>query len=137
MANPSTGGGRRDARESALHLLYEASQRQVAVDVVIAESVLPPDDYTDAVLRGVEADRAELDERIGRLAEGWTIDRMPTMDRLVLELGLYELANRSDIPTAVVLNEAVELANRYSTDDSGRFVNGVLAAAARELRPTA
>jgi N utilization substance protein B len=62
---------------------------------------------------------------------------MPTMDRLVLELALYELSSRDDIPTAVVLNEAVELANRYSTDDSGRFVNGVLAAAARELRPTA
>jgi N utilization substance protein B len=137
MPNPSTGGGRRDSRERALHLLYEADQRQIGVDTVIAESVLPPDDYTDAVLRGVEADRGELDERIGRLAEGWTIERMPTMDRLVLELGLYELTRRDDIPTAVVLNEAVELANRYSTDDSGRFVNGVLAAAARELRPTA
>ena len=130
-----TGGGRRDARERAVHLLYEADQRSSSVADVLEGQVLPADEYTDEVIRGVEAHRHELDDVISRLAEGWTIDRMPTMDRIVLEIGVYELAHRPDVPTAVVLNEAVELANQYSTDDSGRFVNGVLAAAARELRP--
>ena len=83
---------------------------------------------------GVEANRAEIDAIIARLAKGWTIERMPAMDRLVMEIALYELGHRDDVPTAVVLNEAAELANTYSTDDSGRFVNGVLAAAAEELR---
>jgi len=117
-----------------VHLLYEADQRSSSIGQVLEDQVLPPDDYTDEVIRGVEAHRPELDEVISRLAVGWTIERMPTMDRLVLEIGVYELAHRPDVPTAVVLNEAVELANQYSTDDSGRFVNGVLAAAATELR---
>lgn len=130
-----TGGGRRDARERVLHLLYEAEQRGIGVQAVIDDQVLPPDDYTVEVLVGVEADRRELDATIGRLAKGWTLERMPTMDRLLLEIGIYELQSRPDVPVAVVLNEAVELANQYSTDDSGRFVNGVLAAAAAELGP--
>jgi N utilization substance protein B len=129
------GGGRREARERALHLLYEADRRDVDVEQVIADQVLPPDPFTAEVISGVETHRTELDGIIGRLAEGWSLERMPTMDRLVMEIGLYELAHRDDVPTAVVLNEATELANTYSTDDSGRFVNGVLAAAAAELRP--
>jgi N utilization substance protein B len=128
------GGGRRDARERAVHLLYEADQRSVGVEVVLDDQVLPADDYTQELLRGVETRREELDATIGRLAHGWTLERMPTMDRLVLEIALYELTEQPDVPTAVVLNEAVELANQYSTDDSGRFVNGVLATAASELR---
>jgi len=97
--------------------------------------VLAADPYTVDVLQGVEAGRADIDATIRRLAKGWTLERMPTMDRLVLEIGIFELASRDDIPTAVVLNEAVELANQYSTDDSGRFVNGLLATVAKEARP--
>jgi N utilization substance protein B len=117
-----------------VHLLYEADQRSVAVDTVLDEQVLPADEYTQDLLHGVEAHRAELDATIGRLARGWTLERMPAMDRLVLEIAVFELGQRPDVPTAVILNEAVELANEYSTDDSGRFVNGVLASAAAELR---
>jgi N utilization substance protein B len=117
-----------------VHLLYEADQRSVGVEEVLDDQVLEVDEYTAAVLRGVESRRDELDATIGRLARGWTLERMPAMDRLVLEIGLYELSERDDVPTAVILNEAVELANQYSTDDSGRFVNGVLASAATELR---
>jgi N utilization substance protein B len=131
----SVGGGRREARERALHLLYEADQREVDVERVLSDQVLEPDPFTRDVIEGVEANRADLDRWIGRLAQGWTIERMPTMDRLVMEIGIYELGHRDDVPTAVVLNEATELANTYSTDDSGRFVNGVLAAAAKEMRP--
>ena len=133
-SGPPLGGGRREARERAVHLLYEADQRSVGVDVVLDDQVLPADEYTQALLRGVEARRDDLDATIGRLAHGWTLDRMPTMDRLVLEIAIYELSDQPDVPTAVILNEAVELANQYSTDDSGRFVNGVLATAATELR---
>jgi N utilization substance protein B len=132
----STASGRREARERALHLLYEADQHECTVTEVIGRQVMPPDPYTAEVAEGVAEHRGEIDATISRLAEGWTLERMPAMDRLLMEIGLFELAHRDDVPTAVVLNEATELANTYSTDDSGRFVNGVLAAAATELRPT-
>jgi N utilization substance protein B len=128
------GTGRRDARERTLHLLYEAAQRNVGAAVILDEQVVAVDDYAVSVVTGVDAERIELDAIIESLSEGWALDRMPTMDRLIVELGLYELIHRTDVPTAVVLNEATELANTYSTDDSGRFVNGLLAAAARDLR---
>ena len=134
MANLPTGGGRRDARERALHLLYECDQRELGAEANLAEQVLAHDDYPQAVLRGDEAARDGIDATILRLARGWTLERMPTMDRLILEIGIFELESRPDVPTAVVLNEAVELANQYSTDDSGRFVNGVLAKVAGEVR---
>jgi N utilization substance protein B len=128
------GAGRREARERVIHLLYEADQRSVSVDDVLADQVLEPDPYTVEVLRGIEAVRSELDQALAGLARGWELDRMPHMDRLVLEVGAYELAHRPDVPTAVVLNEAVELANTYGTDESGRFVNGVLSALAETAR---
>ena len=68
-------------------------------------------------------------------AHNWDLDRMPALDRALLRLGAFELVHRPDVPTGAVINEAVELASQYSTDDSGRFVNGVLAAIAREVRP--
>ena len=72
---------------------------------------MPPDQYTAEVIVGVEANRAEIDAVISRLAKGWTIERMPAMDRLLMEIALFELGHRDDVPTAVVLNEAAELAN--------------------------
>jgi N utilization substance protein B len=131
------GAGRREARERIVHLLYEADQRGVAVDAVIDDQVLDPDPYTVEVLQGVEAERTTIDELLDRHSKGWPLERMAHMDRLVLEVAAYELGHRPDVPTAVVLNEAVELANTYGTDDSGRFVNGVLSAVADELRPAA
>ena len=74
---------------------------------------------------------AESDDVIGPLLEGWTIDRLPTIDRLLLRMGVYELQYRPQTPRAVVINEAVELAKKFSTEDSGRFVNGVLSSASR------
>jgi N utilization substance protein B len=125
------GVGRREARERAIHLLYEADQRSVVVAEVLGAQVLEADPYTAEVISGVEAERPELDSMIGAHATGWTIERM---DRLVLEIATHELLRRPEIPTAVILNEAVELANTYGTDDSGRFVNGVLSAVATEVR---
>ena len=133
MSQP-LGVGRREARERAIHLLYEADQRSVVVAEVLEAQVLEADPYTAEVISGVEAERAELDSMIGAHATGWTIERMATMDRLVLEIATHELLRRPEIPTAVILNEAVELANTYGTDDSGRFVNGVLSAVASEVR---
>ncbi len=123
------------ARERALELLYETEAKGATVEGVLAALPVTPDPYAVDVVTGVGEHRATIDATIARLAPDWPLDRMPVVDRNVLRLGIYELTDRPDVPTAVILDEAVALAKRYSTDESGRFVNGVLAAAARELRP--
>ena len=79
--------------------------------------------------------REEIDGLLAAQARGWTLERMPVLDRTVMGIATYELLARDDVPTAVVLDEAVELAKRFCTDDSGRFVNGVLSAIAKKVRP--
>jgi transcription antitermination protein NusB len=126
---------RSDARERALYLLYEAHSKGIAPAATIDVQVLEPDELTQELVRGVDGNLPRLDELIAAKAKGWTLTRMPVLDLSVMRLAVYELIDRPHVPTAVVLNEAVELAKRYSTDDSGRFVNGVLAAIAAEVRP--
>jgi transcription antitermination protein NusB len=128
---------RSDARERALYLLYEAHSKGIAPSDTIDLQVVEPDELTQDLVRGVDAHRERLDELIAAKAKGWTLARMPVLDLSVMRLAVYELLERPHVPTAVALNEAVELAKRYSTDDSGRFVNGVLASIAAEVRGTA
>jgi N utilization substance protein B len=125
---------RSDARERALYLLYEAYSKEISPTDALALQVLEPDELTTLLVGGVTAHVAELDAAIAAKAKGWSLSRMPVLDLSVLRLGSFELAHRPDVPVAVVIDEAVELAKRFSTDDSGRFVNGVLAALAPELR---
>ncbi len=119
---------RSDARERALLLLYEAEAKGISVDVVLAEQVIPTDELTTLLVRGVQANQERIDAAIADHAHGWTLQRMPSIDRNVLRIAAFELLGRVDVPVAVILDEAVELAKRFSTDDSGRFVNGVLSA---------
>ncbi len=125
---------RSDARERALYLLYEAYSKAISPTDALALQVLEPDRLTTLLVEGVTEHNAELDEAIAGKAKGWSLKRMPVLDLSVLRLGAFELAHRPDVPVAVVIDEAVELAKRFSTDDSGRFVNGVLAALAPDLR---
>jgi N utilization substance protein B len=127
-------GRRREARERAIELAYEAEVRQVSVDELLAGLPLAPDPFTTELLRAEEGARARAEELIAARASGWTLDRMPVIDLIVMRLATAELLG-SGTPTGVILSEAVELASRYSTDESGRFVNGVLAAIARDVRP--
>ena len=89
---------------------------------------------TDLLL-GVDGHRDRIDALIARFAIGWTMDRMPVVDRSLLRLSVYELLERDDVPVGAIISEAVELAKRFSTEESGRFVNGVLASIANEVRP--
>jgi transcription antitermination protein NusB len=126
---------RRNARERALELLYEAEIKSLTVSGVLGSLPVAPDPFAIELVRGVETNQAEHDEIISaHLKAGWTLKRLPTIDRLVLRLGIEELTRHSDVPTAVILDEAVRLAKGFSTDDSGRFVNGVLAAIARTVK---
>ena len=87
------------------------------------------------LVRGVEEHHDDVDALLRKFSEHWALERMPAVDRAVLRLGAFELGWEPDMPTAVVISEAVELAKQYSTKDSGRFVNGLLSRIAEELRP--
>ncbi|HVU92550.1 MAG TPA: transcription antitermination factor NusB [Jatrophihabitans sp.] len=121
---------RSKARKRALDVLYESEVRDVDATATLAERIRlaepPVNDYTIELVEGVVDHRARIDEILAEYAEGWTVDRMPGVDRAVLRLAVYELLWRPDVPDAVAIDEAVELAKSLSTDESPRFVNGVL-----------
>lgn len=130
-------GTRREARERALALLYEAEQKDLhPVAAVLDDLPLAPEPYAAELVVGVSDHLADIDELLGRFSVGWTVARMPAVDRTLLRLATYELAH-TDVPVGACISEAVELAKRYSTDDSHTFVNGLLSRLAAELRPEA
>jgi N utilization substance protein B len=131
-----TGAPRHQQRERALSLLYEAELKGESPSEVLAHLAVPPDPYVTTLLEGTEATRQEAETRITAASVGWPLDRMAVIDRLVLRLALAELLDADGPPTAVILDEAVELAKTYSTDDSGSFVNGILSTIASEVRPS-
>lgn len=127
------------ARKRALDVLFESEQRQVDVLETLATRLAggdpPVGEYTVELVEGVVAQRPRIDELLTTYAQGWSLDRMPAVDRAILRLGTYELLWRDDVPDAVVISEAVALARDLSTDDSPGFVNGLLARLL-ELKPT-
>jgi len=130
----SLGPGRHEARERALELLYESEVRELAAADLFDELPLPPNEYAVAAVVGVETKRVEIDQLINDHAQGWTVDRLPNVDRAILRLAIWELVAQPDVPSAVVIDEAIELAKEYSTEKSSSFVNGVLDAIARRVR---
>lgn len=132
---PGGVGSRREARERALELLYEAESKDSDGIAVLGEQPIEVEEYAADLVRGVAEHAADLDALIARHSRHWAIERMPVVDRTLLRMATYELLHRADVPRNVVIDEAVDLAKRYSTDDSGRFVNGVLAAVADEVAP--
>ena len=136
-ARPSRSAGndaRSDARERALHLLYEAHAKSASGTSVVESQVLAVNDLVLEIVTGVDGVTAKADEIIAENAIGWTLARMPVIDLIVLRIAIFELMSRPDVPTAVILNEAVELAKTFSTDESGRFVNGILSTIAKKVR---
>ena len=130
---------RSKARKRALDILFEAELRGLPVLELLAERITlgspPVPAYTADLVRGVSVHSARIDELISQYAEGWTLDRMPAVDRNVLRIGVYELLWASDVPDGVAISEAVLLAGDLSTDASAAFVNGLLARIA-ELKPS-
>jgi N utilization substance protein B len=137
-------GARSKSRKRAVDILFEADVRGVDAVTMMADRVGLPDvpvinDYAISLIEGVSEHKARIDELLTEHAEGWTLDRMPFVDVAVLRLGVYELLWASDVPDPVAIDEAVQLAQSLSTDDSPRFVNGVLgrlATIADQLRAT-
>jgi transcription antitermination protein NusB len=131
---------RSKARKRALDLLYEAEIRGEDVLRLLGEraagSEPPVPEYAAVLVRGVQAHRAEIDGMLAEHSRGWSLDRMPAVDRNILRIGTYELFWAGDVPPGVAISEAVLLARDLSTDGSPSFVNGLLARLA-ELRPAA
>src|SRR5580658_461878 len=128
---------RSKARKRALDVLFEAEMR--AEPELLAERTLaadpPVSEYAAELVRGVYAHAEQIDALLAAHAQGWTLDRMPAVDRNILRIGTYELLWADDVPDAVAISEAVVLASNLSTDDSGAFVNGLLGRLL-ELKPT-
>lgn len=121
---------RSKARRRAVEVLYESDLRDGDVEVALASLAsrmqTPINPYTETIVRGVQAHRVQIDETLSTYAQGWTLDRMPAVDRAILRAGTWEVL-WGEVPEAVALAEAVVLANELSTDDSGKYINGVLA----------
>ncbi|HTE17672.1 MAG TPA: transcription antitermination factor NusB [Armatimonadota bacterium] len=131
----------KSARELILKVLFQIEVGKLPPDEALEtsfEQVRPsPEDraYVDEVVRGVVAETEELDAIIGSLAEGWRLDRLAKVDKNVLRTALYELRHQPAAPVSVVVNDAVDVAKKYSTEDSGRFVNGILGSFLRGRNP--
>ena len=131
-------GARTTAREAALQMLFAIEATSGDVDQAISDfwRELPGDaegrEYADELVRGVRRDADKLDERIRAASQNWRLERMARIDRNALRLGTYELLTRTDVPRAVVLDEAVELAKRYASEDAAKLVNGILGRIVRE-----
>lgn len=130
---------RSKARRRALDILFEAEQRAVSpvealqgrrekTDTVINE-------YSVEIIEGVMAYGAQIDEFLSTYSQGWTLDRMPSVDRMILRVGAWELLYNDDVPDTVAVSEAVQLATMLSTDESPAFINGLLGRL-QQLKPT-
>jgi N utilization substance protein B len=126
---------RSKARKRALDVLFASDVRgesaTTALETAIADGEGPTNDYTSVLVRGVEEHRDHIDEVLSQYAEGWTLQRMPAVDRNVLRLGVWELLYAADVPDSVAISEAMALVTDLSTDESPHFVNGVLGAVQR------
>jgi transcription antitermination protein NusB len=132
-------GARSKARKRALDILYECEMRGAAIADTLAERVSaaapPVGGYAVQLVEGVAAHQQEIDALLTRYAKGWTLPRMPAVDRAILRIGAYEVQFNDDVPDEVAVAEAVALARDLSTDESPQFVNGLLAALARDRSP--
>ncbi len=130
--------GRTRARSQALQLLFQAeaterSVQEVLDDVFALSDDEPLDDFGRLLALGADKHRQEADSIIGRSSTNWTVERMPSVDRNLLRLAVYEMLYVDEVATAVTIDESVELAKAYGTDESSRFVNGLLGRVAQEI----
>jgi N utilization substance protein B len=137
--SPQRMPARTKARKRALDILFEAELRGRSVQDTLSDRMAAGDppvaEYTVELVEGTAARIQEIDELLAGYAEGWSLDRMPTIDRNLLRLAAYELLCVDDVPNAVAISEAVRMAGDLSTESSAHFVNGVLSSVDRD-RPT-
>ena len=134
MASVPGFGARREAREDALAVLYEAEIAGGSAAEALGRRAAPPSGYAAELALGVDTDRDQVDDLLRRHLVGWRLERLAVVDRTLARIAVWELVHREDVPTGVVLSEAVALATQYCGAESPRFLNGVLRAVADEAR---
>lgn len=134
-------GKRRKARELALQILFRLDLGQENLTDEMLEGFLNENsasedikEYTRILVKGTVNNTTEIDKIITEYSENWSIDRMASVDRNILRFSIYELHQRHEIPSSVIINEAIEIAKKYGTEESGSFINGVLDTIAKEMR---
>lgn len=133
-------GARRQAREWAVQFLFQRDFNSGDLEPALADfwADKEPGDrarqFTEELIRGVELSLSDLDRRIQKYAQNWDVKRMGAVDRNVMRVALYEMLNRDDIPPVVSIDEAVEIAKVFSSNESGKFVNGILDRALQDIR---
>ena len=139
--SPQGRTGRRAARRAALLALYQADLTGADAAELLREAVTEegtaPDDYAVELVSGATAAMPTLDALIGEAVQDWSVERLAALDRAILRLATFELLHRQDVPVGAAIDEAVEAAKELSTDESGRFVNGVLGRIARDVERAA
>ena len=134
-------GARTKARKRALDVLFEAEQRHIDAETLLADRIVEPGtesslpQYSVEIVEGVLDNINRIDELLETYSHGWTLERMPAVDRALLRIGTWEILFNDEVPDAVAIDEAVELSRSLSTDDSPSFVNGMLGRIV-ELKPT-
>ncbi len=146
MTAPTSAGStevsaRSKARKRALDILFEAEQRGINAETLLAQRIEKPvtehalNEYSVEIVRGVVDKWIPINELLASYSQGWTIERMPAVDRAILRIGAWEVVYSEAVPDGVAISEAVALATSLSTDDSPTFVNGLLARLS-EVKPT-
>ncbi len=125
---------RHEARTRALEVLYERSIKDISPETLLDSLAVPLDPFSLEIFQGVCRYANRIDQLLDNASERWHIDRMPLIDRIILQMATYELLAHREMSNAVILDEAVELAKEYSTEQSGKFVNGVLSSLANIIR---
>ncbi|MCK4776917.1 MAG: transcription antitermination factor NusB, partial [Actinomycetia bacterium] len=128
---------RRKARNNALEILYQKEISGLNQEIILKnreEADLEEiDEYCNLLIRGIEKHKKELDGLINKYAKNWRLDRMPIVDRNILKISIFELKHLKEVPVSVAINEAVEMAKIYGTENSSRFINGILGQVARDM----
>jgi transcription antitermination protein NusB len=125
-------GSRSTARRIAMQAVFQADLSNTDIDTAI-NNLFDDEEFTEdakkfalLIAKGVEENKPDLDSRISAISKNWSIDRISPVDRSILRIAIYELTAMKDTPKAVVINEALELAKKYSDEDSPKFINGIL-----------
>lgn len=131
---------RRKAREIALQTLYAAGIGEAGWEIALADSIRrrgpseEASEYAGRLVRGVSGSRGRLDGMISSHLENWKLERVAAVDRIIMEIALYELLECPEVPLRVIIDEAIEIAHRFSSEKAGAFVNGILDRLAGEVR---
>ncbi len=128
--------GRRSSRRQAVFILYQGDLLRLDAEGALQRAENDQaSEFARRIVRGVQSERGRVDELLGHHLSGWSVDRLGVLERAILRVAVYEMLEEQDVPLAVVIDEAVNLAKRFCSSEAGAFINGVLGGVAKAVRP--